>query len=320
MIEPDAEAWYDILINPPQDINCAFPAYLFNEPIHLRQQPCQRFTTFYLFHKRRKRAEARFSFFVQDGKAVSPCRATFGSIEIHPSLPQQALDFFIQTINQYAVNRGVTEIHIKSYPFCYAPEPATHLTASLTREGYQISLTELNYHIPITLTPFESLLHASEKRRLKKCIGHGFVFAEELDPDLSAIYQMVKDTRLKGGFPISLSYTDFEQLFLRFPGIYQVFTVKDSNRIIALTVTVRINQDILYNFYPADDPEYRHFSPAVLLMKGVYEHGQEQQYSILDLGIATDQGEPNYGLIRFKRFIGGKSSLKLSFIKQIATP
>jgi hypothetical protein len=319
MIEQDAETGYDVLINPPDDIPCLFPTYLFNEPYHLRQQACQGLTTFYLFHRRKKRAEARFSFFVQHPQAISPCRATFGSVEMHPALPQQALDRFIQAINQFAASQGITQIAIKSYPFCYAPESATHLTASLTRQGYQITLTELNYHIPVTAASFERTLHHSERRRLKKCIRQGFVFAEEVQPDLPLIYQMIVVTRLRGGFPVSLAYADFEQLFVRFPGIYQVFTVKDGNRIIALTVTVRINKEILYNFYPADDPAYRSFSPAVLLMKGVYEYSQQRNYSILDLGIATDQGEPNYGLIRFKRFIGGKSSLKLSFTKQMAT-
>lgn len=320
MTEPDAESLYNILINPLENIHGVFPFYLFNEPQHLRQQPCRGLTTFYLFHRRKKRAEARFSFFVEDGKAISPCRATFGSVETHPSLPQHALDYFIMAINRFAASQGISQIIIKSYPFCYAPKTAAHLTACLTWHGYQISLTELNYHIPITEIPFELQVHHSEKRKLKKCMQHGFIFSEDCQPDLTAVYKMIEATRIAGGFPVSLPFADFENLFKKFPGIYQVFTVKDGSIIIALTVTVKINQHILYNFYPADHPGYRAFSPAVLLLKGVYEYAQQQKYTILDLGIATDQGKPNYGLIRFKRFIGGKASLKLSFIKNIATP
>lgn len=308
---------YDILINPDpaDDIQCSFSVFLFNQPNHLTQQPCSHLITFYLFHRNKKRADARFSMFIENNVGISPCRATFGSIEICDSLLQEHLDYFIEAINDFAYTQQLQQISIKSYPACYAPEASASISASLLYRGYQVSQTELNYHISISADPFTDLLHLSEKRKLKKCVEKGFIFGEDANPDLPAIYHLIKLSRIRRNFPVSLSYSDFEQLFVRFAGLYKVFTVRDVDKIVAMTVTVRINSNILYNFYPADDPDYRSFSPMVLLMKGLYDYCQQEGIGILDLGIATDGGEPNFGLMRFKQFIGGKPSLKFTFAK-----
>ena len=99
-------------------------------------------------------------------------------------------------------------------------------------------------------------------------------------------------------------------LFHFFPKAFQIFTVRDKHKIVALTVTVRVNDRILYNFYPADAAEYHNYSPTVMLTEGLYNYCWEVGIGLLDLGSA-----PNYGLIRFKKNLGAQASLKLSFEK-----
>ncbi len=314
------ENLYKLLINPQVEPVCTFPAYLFNEKRHLIQQPCEKLFTLYWYHHKKAKADARFSFFVKDGIAISPCRATFGSIELSSSLPVQHLHAFIEAIDDFAVYHKIKQMYITHYPTCYAPATSALLTASLLHKGYQIKLAELNYHITVQNSiSFEESLHLSEKRKLKKCLEKGFTFGEELQPDLISVYEFIKASRVRQGFPVSLDVGSFQQMFTHFPGVYQIFTVKDRGTIIALTVTVRINGNILYNFYPSDAPAYRSFSPAVLLTKGIYKYCQQNGFSIFDLGIATDKGKPNYGLIRFKQFLGGEPSVKYSFIKMYAS-
>jgi len=55
----------------------------------------------------------------------------------------------------------------------------------------------------------------------------------------------------------------------------------------------------------------------VLLTKGLYAYCQENSFGMLDMGISTDRGAANYGLIRFKQNLGAITSLKLSFEKQL---
>jgi hypothetical protein len=248
-----------------------------------------------------------------DNVGISPCLGTFGSIEMNEKLPQYALDYFIQSITTFALTNNLRVVSIKAYPFCYAEQISARITASLSNNGYHISQTELNYHLPVTDKAFVSQIHLSARRRLKKCLQQGFTFSQELQPDLPAIYRMIQATREKGGFPVTLDYPAFEQLFVRLPEVYRIFTVKDKDKIIALTITVKINESILYYFLPADDPEYRSSSPMIMLIAGIYQYCQQHNFQLFDLGIATYKGAPNYGLIRFKQNLGGNSSLKLSF-------
>jgi hypothetical protein len=312
-----ADSAYQIEINPPGEIPGNFRLYLFNQPFHILKQPCSQVYTFYLIHKKKRLAFARFSLFCQEEKGISPCRGTFGSIEMHPQLPVQHLDYFIQFIDAFAVKQGIRQVEIKSYPFCYDQQVSTLITASLLRQQYRILHTDLNYHLPVTAGAFKDLIHPSEKRRLQKSIAKGFVFGEEKDPDLELIYQMIVQGRTRKGYPVSMNFTDFRQLFMDFPGIYKIFSVKDQSVIAAVTVAVQINSQILYYFLPAHDPVYNTYSPMVLLIKGLYDYCQQAGFTLLDLGISTDKGVPNYGLMRFKQNLGALSSLKLSFFKML---
>lgn len=294
-----------------------FERFLFNEPIHLLSQPCAQAFIFQLLSIRKK-VEARFSLFMQPDQAISPCRAPFGSIEFNSRLENQHLDFFLDQIENFVLSKGLQQLSMKGYPFCYAPLQAQTLSQCLLRRGYLINHSALNFHLPVTVLPFEWGLHHSEKRRLKKCIQANFQFQEEMQPDWASVYAFVKASRLRRGYSLSLDWEDFRALFSQFPNSYQVFTVKEGENVAALTVTVRINDHILYNFYPADAANYQTFSPTVLLTKGLYDYCQRHGFSQLDLGTVPDEPVPNYGLMRFKKNLGAQPSLKLSFEKKFS--
>jgi lipid II:glycine glycyltransferase (peptidoglycan interpeptide bridge formation enzyme) len=76
-----------------------------------------------------------------------------------------------------------------------------------------------------------------------------------------------------------------------------------------------VSSKVLYYYLPADSPKYLEFSPAILIIKSMYEYSQKHCFEILDLGISTYLGERNEGLIRFKKNLGGMESEKNTFIK-----
>ncbi|MEM9981921.1 MAG: GNAT family N-acetyltransferase, partial [Bacteroidota bacterium] len=189
------------------------------------------------------------------------------------------------------------------------------LSHILWQKHYQVVTSELNQHwyLPHLLS-----LHTSAQRRLRKCEQAGFQFSRWEQPDLSEVYQFVKAARERKKFPISLPQESFKMLFERFPLQHQVFTVRDKEKIIALTVTIAVNSKILYNFYPADRADYLNFSPMVMLMKGIKAYAIAQHYELLDLGVSTEKGTPNFGLLRFKQNLGSSLSLKLTYNKRFS--
>ena len=115
---------------------------------------------------------------------------------------------------------------------------------------------------------------------------------------------------------MTIDFDAFVSLFQKFPDEFKVFVVKDVEEIAALSVTIKIKERIMYNFYPADSDKYLKYSPSVMLHEGLYKYAQSNHYEILDLGIATDKGIPNLGLMRFKKNLGAQESLKLTFFKK----
>lgn len=311
---------YTVLIQPLHETPAApdrlgFEPFLFNEPGHLRSQPCSEGFTFWLLHPARQRIEARFNLFIQHHTGLSPCRAPFGSVEFSSRLDAEGLDFFLDGIEAFARSRELFSLRITGYPFAYAPEPAQILAQRLLNRGYVVVKAEESFHLLVGEPPFQGGLHPSERRRLKKCQRAGFVFAEEAQPDVARVHDFVASSRQHRGFPVSLNREALENLFERFPADYKVFTIRDANRLAALAVAVVVNSRILYSFYPAHDAHYQAFSPVVMLMEGLYGFCQRHSFGLLDLGTSPDGGKPNYGLIRFKQHLGAHVSLKLSFEK-----
>jgi hypothetical protein len=305
---------YSILLNPSAEATRSFSSFLFNEPHFLVHQPCTSQVTFALWHNRRKQIEAWLHLFVKEQQGYSPCRAPFGSVEFNPNLSVNHLDELVEAVRKYARQHSIRSVRITSYPDCYTEANAALLTYCLLHNGYNLAIQDLNFHIPISTRPFESIIRASERWHIRKCVRSGFSFAEEVQLDLPFIHAFIQASRFRKGFPMSSDLHSFEQMFSHFPGVYRIFTVRDTDKVIAVAVTVHINADILYTFYLADEVGYQSFSPTVLLLQGVYEVSQREGYRILDLGIATDRGVPNEGLIHFKRSLGGLPSLKPTFV------
>ncbi len=293
--------------------------FFFNQASHLFQQhPTQLPLRFSLVHQKKRQIVAKCSFFIQAGQALSPYRASFGGIECSAGLPPSLLIQFVQEIEKHLQAQAVQNISIKMYPQCYAPEASTLVAYTLHQLGYQITCTDLNYHLVISNQAFETNLHLSKKRILSKSQKAGFYFQPVQKPDVAAVYQFIVAARVRRGYPITLSLEDFSTLVNKFPEHFLFFEVKNKiQKSAAWGVTIAINSHILYHFYPADSGEFVKYSPLVLLNKGLYEYAQTAGFKILDLGIATDQGQLNEGLARFKTELGAEKSLKLIFSKKL---
>jgi hypothetical protein len=297
-------------------LNFNFPRYFFNEKEHLQNQGGERLLSFYWQNTYNQSIEARFSVIIQNKMAYSPLRATFGGIEFSEEILEEKLLQFLKESLSLIV---VEFIKINSYPESYLPQSQIQkLENCLFKLGFEISIIEQNYEIPITEKSFyETIPSPRTKQLLRKSIKKGFLFQEVLTPNFSEIHTFIAHSRERKNRPMTMSLDQFENHFKLFPKNFQLFSVTNSERMIAVGVTIKINDSIVYTFYLADDEEYLKDSPTIFLLSGIYEYFQRQNFKILDLGIATDKGVLNEGLARFKRSLGGELSLKKTYQKSL---
>lgn len=292
------------------------PGFFFNEYAHLQQQYAKEFVLLSAMNQETRQAEARCAFFICSGEAYSPAAAPFGSIEFSETVPDAILDRFLVELTAAARNEGAKKIRIVSYPHCYAQQQADRLTKRLFAHKFAQQSVHPTYYLPVGNDPFIDQLVPAERRRLQKCRSAGFHFARWASSDLTDIVDFIQETRQQKGYPLSVSRGRLTQLCQQFSDQFVAFTVMDGSRLAAVTITVRVRHDILYNFLPASHPDCQTSSPMVMLTDGLFTYCQKQAIRLLDLGVSLDANkQPKPGLMRFKRNLGAQESPKSTFEK-----
>lgn len=307
-------------LNPPEAAIPPFfqPGFLFNNADHLCQQSSQPLCVITALNKTTGEGEARCAFFVEADRAISPAGAPFGSVEFGPALPDTVLSHLIDALIDEALSMGVSTLRLVNYPTCYAPEETRRLKEQLLQRGFRVAASDQNFFLPVTDDSFETLIHPSERRRLRKCRQAGFRLECGCNADLDAVISFLLQTHQQRGYKLTLPPDRLRSLILTFPNQFLIFIVWNKMAIAALTIAVRVRADILYNFLPASNHDYRVFSPMVLVMEGVFSYCQQHQIQLLDLGISLDGNhQPKPSLMRFKRNLGAHESEKLVFEKSL---
>lgn len=289
------------------------PGFFFNDADHLCQHTGP-FCVVSALNQATGQADARCAFSIEPTRAVSPVAAPFGSVEFVETLPDAILNRLIDALVNEARATGAPLLRLVNYPHCYAPEQALRLTNQLLRRGFRVVADNQNFFLPITDEAFENTIDASERRRLQKCRRAGFQFAQWDSPDPDAVTSFLVRTRRQRGYELTIPVERLCRLIQTFPNQFLVFGVSDVPTIAALTVAVRVRDDILYNFLPASDPDYHAHSPMVLLTDGLFGYCQQRQIRLLDLGVSLDGNQqPKPSLMCFKRNLGALESPKLTF-------
>ena len=306
--------------NPTEENVPAFgeQGFFFNDWTHLRQQSAHPMHLLTVFNTETRQAEARCAFFDTDQLARSPAAAPFGSVEFSESLPDAALQTLVRSLADEAQRAGQTQLRIVNYPHCYAPQQAERLTQLLLGQGFQLTDNHVNYFIPVTDYPLEAHIHVQERRRLRKGRLAGLAFAHWETPVIGEVIDFWYASRQQQGYELTLPPERLRQLLAQFPERFPVFVVRNEQTIAALSIGVRVRTDILYNFLPVDNLSFRHLSPMVFLLTGLYAYCQDQAIRVLDLGVSLDANrKPKPGLEHFKRNMGAITSSKLIFEKQL---
>lgn len=301
----------------PSGLTPDFEPDIFLNQQHLQLQVSSGWVTFCAIHKKSKKIDALVHYHLEGDSAKSPYRSPYGSFAFSESISSDCLCEFVNFTEAKLKSRAVKNILLKNSPEAYDQKKNESLQNLLLQLGYKIESEEIGTVITITGNSFESILHRSHQKKLKKCRENGFTF-EFLPLDyLEDVYFFLKMVREKKSYTLSMSFDELKKTTDQFPDHFLLCVVKDGESIIAANISVRVNSKVLYNFYHDHLSLYDAVSPVVLLNAGLYEYGQQQECRLLDLGTSMIDGEPDLPLITFKTRLGGQPTRKLSFVKNL---
>ncbi len=224
------------------------------------------------------------------------------------------MEELLEQVLLYVKAHDIELIEIKCYPEIYAPQQASIVSNILDEAGFSIEYRDVTQVILLN----ENLnLYSDRKRMIKGSIEHLFEFKELNLGSLPEAYDLFLKSRHSKGYPVTMSLKDFFDEFSRFPMHYKLFGVLDRDRLIAASVVILINDEIIYYFFSGDDLDYRKQSPTTYLVYNLYQFAKKANFKFIDMGISTDKGILNQGLYNFKKSFGTVDSLKLTFIKNV---
>lgn len=247
----------------------------------------------------------------KEDELISLDKSSFGGFITNQNTKREDLtDTVTESINWSRAN-GITSIIVKLFPDRYHPETSTISNEILVSFGFKVLYNDVAQVIDVTEEPLSLNIH--RRRRLKQCIDAGYRFKQlELDR-IDEAYPLFVQSREQKGYPLTMSLSDFQESFKKFPNDYLLFGVYDHNAIIATCVCVIVSSDILYTFFIGDNILYRKASPVTQLINGVYEFAKSAYFRMVDLGISTDKGILNPGLHSFKKSLGAHDVYKNTY-------
>jgi len=259
----------------------------------------------------KKRPVAQIFFYIKDKVAISGYQSTFGSFDVLDHVSVDDLKWFINSLINELKLLEVGKIKIKHYPSYFSN--SNLVERALLDLDFENTLTETNQHVMVANPLFEDVADRSEVIRSNKCMKLGYKFKIASLKELRNIYALIKNTLERNGNMPSMTYENLKSTIEACPSNFILFTLWDNETLIAATVSVKINQSIMYNFYHADHLGYRNVSALTFLLKNIYLYCFNHDYKTLDLGISTVNGILNEGLFNFKKARGAVSSSKKYF-------
>jgi hypothetical protein len=300
----------------PKGFKIDFEPSLFNLPHH-RETQGENWVSFHLLRKDKKKVVASIHFHLDKLEATSPRKAPFGSIEFSDTVPVQALFDFYAQIEFSLKKKGIKKIKIKNPPDAYSNQNAALRNTLLFNEGFGATAAELSSLIHVDSANFDDKIESWEKRKLNQAKKAGLRFHEEPATAIESVFNFIQNCREERSQSLSMSLADFMNMWTACKKHIVVFSVLKEEELAAASISIRINKNILYNFYSAHPKKFDSLSPVVMLKKGMYTWSLKNAITLIDLGTSALFGKPNFGLLDFKMRIGGVLSSKLSFEKDL---
>jgi RimJ/RimL family protein N-acetyltransferase len=254
---------------------------------------------------------------VAEGIFRSPALGTFGgySFDGDPNPPRMLA--FHDAVEERLREIGARELEILLAPADHDQAAFATVVYVLQSRGFQIGRTDLNYSLEVNDQPFERRISYGNRKRLKKCAREGVLARQFGNDRLDDVYEVIARNRAQKNYPVSMTLEGLREMVELFPDRFSLFGAEFEGALIASAVCIALTGDILYVFYWGDLPGHSERSPIVPVAEQIYSFAQEHGFRLLDAGISTVAGEPNLGLIHFKRGLGFSESLKLRMTKAL---
>lgn len=250
---------------------------------------------------------------IQDNKLKSPFSAPFGGFHFRNEIIySNEIDGFLAELTEYAESAGLERIELTLPPDLYNPTFNAKIINSLIRNGYSCHVPDITNWVDLRLFSGE-FSQKNSREYYRQGVRNGLTFIKtEEEEDKSEIYNLIAENRQKFGRPIFMTLSDLLLIESIWPVDY-FKVLSHGTRNVAAAIFYRSLRDICHAVFWGDNEEGRPLRAMDFMVLNLWSYYKNEGYTCIDLGISTEYGVPNEGLLRFKESHEAVSSLRYRF-------
>ena len=251
---------------------------------------------------------------LRDGWLLSPFSAPFGGFHFRKeTMYIHEMEEFLAALKTFVADQQYRGIKITLPPDIYNQTVNSKLVKSFYNEGYRNEVLDITNWVDLQAFQ-ERFSQKNSREYYKQAVRNGLTFVRTDDEKMHReIYELIRHNREKFGRPIYMTLEDIKATGELWPVDYFRVTTTDGE-IVAAAIIYQSHPEIAYALFWGDNDAGRQLRAMDYLAFHLWSHYKEQGFNYLDLGISTESGEPNEGLLRFKESHEAVSSLKYRFI------
>ena len=251
---------------------------------------------------------------IKNNTILSPFSAPFGGLHFRNEiLYANEIDNFIDSLLDFSISQGFSGIEITLPPDIYNQTFNAKTVNAFIRKGFHLLVPEITNWI--NLQHFQgTFTQKNSKEYYRQALRNNLSF--EITSDKSEqfeMYDLICQNRAKFGRPIFMSFDDVIDTGKLWPiDFFKVIDVGKS--IVASAIFYRSHPEIAYALFWGDNEKGRPLRAMDFIALNLWSYYKELGFKYIDLGISTETGTPNEGLLRFKESHDSTSSLRYKFV------
>jgi hypothetical protein len=238
----------------------------------------------------------------------SPFSASFGGPVLVERLSLRQAIAVVSALDAWARAEGLARIVLQPPPAIYWRDVDESLEFTLRHAGYTLAGTELTYYLggldrldPVVL------------RNARKASAAGCSVVQTAD--LGRVWEFLASVKALRGHPFDLRREDITRLAEAFPGRVVGFEVRRAGETAAAMLAYVLNRYATLGLHWAQRPEAQHLRPTDLLVLEAARWAFARGARAFDLGTTTLDGEPEWGVTRFKEKFRPLGALRRRFVR-----
>lgn len=244
----------------------------------------------------------------------SPFSASFSGFCYSNELKLEDTFDILKLLIDYCKTENISKILIQQPPQIYYSNINEYIDLALNHFGFKIEKSDLTLFVECT-TDFIKNISSTARNIIKRSIRDNFEFIST--DKISDVYNLIEKNKLKKGLPMTMSKEELLNLKLRFPDNINFFIVKYQEDTIYGSVIYSLNPQVMLVMFWAQEEGWEKKSPSYYLIYALTQYGLSKGYKYLDFGTTTINGEPVWGVTRFKEKFKPSGALKRRYVKQL---